>query len=197
MATNDLVAAGKRTPASSEGGSLTNLEHCRKEAKALLRAFSREGDDAFVRARAVLGDRVLRRFALSDAQHVVAVERGYRSWPELRRAAERDARRESTVETDLRYRPDEPVLIRVVRRPGRVTVTDGGRALELAGIAVAGVAGAWRGVADRLERELDVNVARSGAVWLPVVRVGPPEAEVVERIGDASLAFYQDLLDLA
>lgn len=36
------------------------------------------------------------RFQLSDAQHVVAVERGYRSWPELKRALE--ARTEQWVE---------------------------------------------------------------------------------------------------
>lgn len=49
----------------------------------------------------------------------------------------------------------------------------------------------------RLERELDVNVSRQGAVWLPVVAAGPSEPEVVARIAAASLAFYEDLLELA
>jgi hypothetical protein len=34
-------------------------------------------------------------------------------------------------------------------------------------------------------------------VSLPVVRVGPPEDEVVRRIGEASRALYQELLELA
>ena len=69
-------------------------------------------------------------------------------------------------------------------------MSDDGQALEL-----AGVAGRWRAVADRLERELNVNVSGSGAVWLPVVRVGPGERAVVERIAAASRAGYQDLLE--
>ena len=93
--------------------------------------------------------------------------------------------------TELEYRPGRPVHVHVVRRPRRVTVSDDGEALEL-----AGVAGRWRAVAERLERELNVNVSGSGAVWLPVVRVGPSERAIVERIADASLAFYQDLLEL-
>jgi hypothetical protein len=110
----------------------------------------------------------------------------------LRRAADAaDQRAAEWVDTGLRYRPDEPVRLRVVRRPGRITVSDEGRAL-----AQAGAAAPWRELAARLERELNVNISGSGAVWLPVVRVGPGEAAIVARIARASLSFYQDLLDL-
>jgi ankyrin repeat protein len=65
-----------------------DLERYRKDAKALVRAYRRGDDDALARAGAVLGDRAAARFQLSDAQHVVAVEHGYRSWPALKEAAE-------------------------------------------------------------------------------------------------------------
>jgi hypothetical protein len=65
-----------------------DLERYRKDAKALVRA-ARGGDaEAWRRAEAVLGERARERFRLSDAQHVVAREHGYRTWPELKRAAE-------------------------------------------------------------------------------------------------------------
>jgi len=44
--------------------------------------------------------------------------------------------------------------------------------------------------------ELVVNVSRQGVVSLPVVRVGPQKNEIVGRIGEASLALYQELLEL-
>jgi hypothetical protein len=111
--------------------------------------------------------------------------------PELRRGAGQDRRAEERVDSGLEYRRGEPVLVRVVRRPGRVTVSDERRALQQ-----ASVKGPWRVLADRLERELRVNISGSGAVWLPVVRVGPGEEAIVARIARASLSFYQDLLDL-
>ena len=45
-----------------------NLEHCRKEAKALQRAVANRDARALARADAVLGQRLSRRFLLSDAQ---------------------------------------------------------------------------------------------------------------------------------
>jgi hypothetical protein len=62
------------------------LEHCRKDAKALARAVRAGDPGAIARARDVTAYR--NRFQLSDAQHVVAVERGYRTWPDLKRALE-------------------------------------------------------------------------------------------------------------
>jgi hypothetical protein len=176
-----------------------NLEHHRKQAKRLLRAVDAGDPGALARARAVLGERAHTRFRLSDAQHVIAVEQGHRSWPLLRRAAERAERSpiggtgqppgETIIDTGLEYRPGEPVHVRVLRRERRISVSDEGAAF-----AGAGRRPSWRGAADRLVRKLDVNISRGGVVSLPVVPVGPPTEEVVRRIGAASLAFYQDLL---
>jgi hypothetical protein len=65
-----------------------DLERYRKDAKALVRAHRAGEEDALERAGAVLAGRAAQRFRLSDAQHVVAVEHGYATWPELKRAAE-------------------------------------------------------------------------------------------------------------
>ena len=64
-----------------------SLEYFRKQAKSLAKAH-RAGDSGGVqRAERVLGERAKQRFLLSDAQHVVAVEAGFRSWAELRHQA--------------------------------------------------------------------------------------------------------------
>src|SRR5262249_31373131 len=110
-----------------------NLEHCRKDAKRLLRAVAAQDAGALDRARVALGERAAARFVLADAQHVVAIERGYRSWPALTRAAADPARAESFVDTGLEYRPGDPVQVWVLRRERRVSVSDHGAALERAG----------------------------------------------------------------
>jgi len=102
------------------------------------------------------------------------------------------ARNETVTDTGLAYRPGEPVRLRVTRRERRLIVSDGGAAL-----AQAGRPAGWRAIAERLERELDVNVSGAGALWLPVVAAGPPLHTVEQRIAQASLAFYQELLELA
>jgi ankyrin repeat protein len=63
-------------------------EHYRKEAKRLLRQFQAGDAEAVVRAEDVLGERARTRFQLTDAQYVLAVEHGHRSWAEFRRALE-------------------------------------------------------------------------------------------------------------
>ena len=45
----------------------------------------------------MLGERASQRFKLSDAQHVIAVENGYRTWPDLKASAP------VTLETALEY----------------------------------------------------------------------------------------------
>lgn len=81
--------------------------------------------------------------------------------------------------------------VTVKRRERRVDVTDEGRA-----IALAGTPPGWRDVARRIELDYCVNVSRRGAVFLPVS--GPfTVEEIEERIAGASLALFQDLLDLA
>jgi hypothetical protein len=63
-----------------------DLDWYRKDAKALVRAH-RAGDAAAAeRAEDVLGERARERFGLTDAQYVIAVEHGHRSWADFRRA---------------------------------------------------------------------------------------------------------------
>lgn len=101
-------------------------------------------------------------------------------------------RSEAIKDTGLTFRPGEPVRLRVTRRERRLTVSDAGAAL-----AQAGRPAGWRAIADRLERELDVNITSAGAVWLPVVAAGPSLHAIEQRIAQASLIFYQELLELA
>jgi len=58
------------------------VEHQRKQAKALVRAYHAGDPEARARAEAALGARAAERFLLSDAQHVVAREGGYGTWRE-------------------------------------------------------------------------------------------------------------------
>jgi hypothetical protein len=168
-----------------------NVEHCRKDAKALLRAVRAGDAGALARARAVRGERVEQRFVLSDAQHVVANERGYRSWPALIAEAADAVRAESAFDSGLEYRPGDCVEVWVLRRERRVSVSDHGAALQKAGPRPG-----WERAGARVLAELDVNITRGGVVWLPVVAVGPSEAEVARRIARASLSFFQELLEL-
>lgn len=95
------------------------------------------------------------------------------------------------LDSGLHYAAGDPVLVRVDRREQRVSVTDGGAA-----IARAGLAPRWKDLASRLERELDVNISHHGIVSLPVVAVGPGVEAIARRIAEASLAFYEELLEL-
>jgi hypothetical protein len=101
-------------------------------------------------------------------------------------------RAEYELESPLSYTPGDPVRVSVSHREQAVSVSDDGGAIERAGAAQG-----WRLAADRVASELDVNVSRHGVVSLPVVRVGPGEEAIVRRIGEASLAFYQELLELS
>jgi hypothetical protein len=198
-----------------------NLEHHRKDAKRLLRAARAGAPEALARVADVLGENT-DDLQLSDALHVIAREQGYRSWPELKHAAEQgyrswpelkhaaeqgyrswpelkhaaeqppaDPRMDTTIDTALEYRPGDPVRVRVVRRGRRVRISDEGGAFERAGRPRA-----WQQAAQKVERELVVNFSRSGVISLPVVPVGPSEKEVVQRIAEASRAFYQELLEV-
>jgi hypothetical protein len=90
----------------------------------------------------------------------------------------------------MHYLSDRPVQVTVKRRERRVDVTDEGRA-----VALAGTPPGWRDVARRIEQDYRVNVSRHGAVFLPVS--GPfTVEEIEERIAAASLALFQDLLEL-
>jgi ankyrin repeat protein len=98
---------------------------------------------------------------------------------------------DAIVDTGLEYRPGDPVRVRIVRHGGRVAVTDDGAAVERVGRPDG-----WRDVARRIDDGLVVNVSRRGVVSLPVVRAGPGLEPIVRRIAAASLALYQDLLEL-
>src|SRR5579864_7498953 len=94
------------------------------------------------------------------------------------------------VETGLEYAPGDPVVLRVAQHKFPY-VRDDGAAVERTGRPPG-----WRVVAERLARELDVNISRGGVVSLPVVPAGAGLDAIVERVGDASLTLYQELLDL-
>jgi Helix-turn-helix domain len=100
-------------------------------------------------------------------------------------------RSDTVHETGLEYMPGDPVRVRVVRREHRIDVTDDGTAIEK-----AGQPSGWRRAAHRVAEELVVNVSAHGVISLPVVRAGPAEERIVRRIAEASLALYQDLLEL-
>ncbi len=95
------------------------------------------------------------------------------------------------VATSLEYLPGHPVQVRVVQRERRISVTDDGEAVRLAGRPAR-----WRDAVDRVLDEYDVNITRDGVVCLPVVAVGPGEEAIVQRIAQASLSLYQELLEL-
>lgn len=96
------------------------------------------------------------------------------------------------IDSGLEYGPGDPVLVRVRHREQAITVTDDGGAVDRARVDRG-----WHPAADRIAAEFVVNVSRHGIVSLPVVRAGPGEAAIVRRIGEASLALYQELLELA
>jgi hypothetical protein len=183
---------------------VVDLEHHRKDAKRLLRAYRAGESSAVARAQAALGtrapalgsrapalgSRAPARFVLTDAQHVIAVEHGYRSWPELRRAVP-GRRTDSVIDTPLAYQPGDRISLRRTERPPRLSISDDGAAL-----AKAGHPATWRRIADRLARELDVNISRHGVISLPVVAAGPGEEAIVRRIAAASQRFYDELLEL-
>lgn len=100
-------------------------------------------------------------------------------------------RTERFVDAGLMYGPRDPVRVRIIHRDGRISVTDDGAA-----IARAGRPPGWRAAAHRVSEQLVVNIRRDGVISLPVVRVGPGEERIVERIAEASLSLYQDILDL-
>ena len=103
----------------------------------------------------------------------------------------RERIRKEVVESDLHYGPGDPVRVNVVHRAQRLFVTDDCGAVERAGRPEGS-----QSVFDRIAQSLDVNVHRTGEVWLPVVAAGPGEEAITKRIADASLALYQELLEL-
>jgi hypothetical protein len=101
-------------------------------------------------------------------------------------------RAETVLETGLEYREGEPVRVRLRKRGRRFELRDDGRAVELAGCPEG-----WRELAVQLvERELWLNVSRDGIVFVQAVEGGLHLSRLAERVAEASLALYQELLDL-
>jgi hypothetical protein len=98
---------------------------------------------------------------------------------------------EMVTDTGFEYWPGEPVLVHVIRRERRVFVSDDGVAITKAG-RVSG----WHAVAELIERQSGVNFNGRGVLSLPVVAAGPGLDAIVRRIGEASLMFYEELVEL-
>jgi hypothetical protein len=174
-----------------------DLEHYRKDAKALVRAY-RNGERAAVdRAHAVLGDRARDRFKLSDAQYVIAAEHGHASWAEFKRACEATdlaalalrERGEIVLASGLRYTEGEPVQVVVRKRLHRYDLDDDGTAVRLAGKPPG-----WLGVAEDVVGQFWLNVNRRGVVFVGTVYPRMLE-ELAERVAETSLAVYEALLE--
>lgn len=88
-----------------------NLKHLKKQAKALLRAFRRNEPEA-VEAFGTLG--LKRTPKLADAQHLVAREYGFRTWPELKTHVEASAQISEDVLRQARkaFRDDDAAAFR-------------------------------------------------------------------------------------
>ena len=168
------------------------MEHYRKQAKALVRSHRAGEPDARARAETVLGSRAQGRFLLSDAQYVVAREQGFRTWQELRKAQDSTQWTDGedvVFATDLEYVPGEPVEVVVRKRGWRFDISDGGRAVELAGRPRG-----WREAAERVAGdEYWINVNRRGVVF--VQSTEQRLEALVSRVAECSLALHQELLD--
>src|SRR5262249_42119372 len=78
----------KKSPPKKEQPANPNLEHLRKEAKALLHSFKQREPQALAAFRAL---NLKATPKLSDAQHLVAREYGFESWPMLRKDIDAEA----------------------------------------------------------------------------------------------------------
>jgi hypothetical protein len=176
---------------------VSELERLRKDAKRLVRDHRAGDADAVGRAAAVLGDRAARRFSLTDAQYVVARERGRSSWAELRRALESPLAAlmqqevgEVVVPSGLAYGDGEPVQIHVRKRLAVYDLSDRGRAVEKAGKPPG-----WYEVAELAVEPM--NVARPGQVFVGARPRNVDRLEwIVRELGDASRRVHEALLVL-
>lgn len=167
------------------------MEHHRKQAKALVRAYRAGDAQAVRRAEAVLGARARERFLLSDAQHVVAREQGFRTWGELKHAQSPGATwidgEDVRVSTALRYGTDVAEVI-VRKRGCRFDISDAGRAVELAGRPPG-----WPRVAEEVVEAFALNVNRRGVVFVQATE--GRRDRLVTRVAECSVALYEELLE--
>lgn len=95
------------------------------------------------------------------------------------------------LETGLAYTEGKPVRVMLRRRGRRYELHDEGRAVELAG-APAG----WRQYAAAVVGAHDLNVNRTGVVFVPAVEGGVDREWLANRVAETSLALYDALLEL-
>jgi hypothetical protein len=124
-----LLPEFKRTPGRDNGVAvddglcqelrLHTVKHYRQEAKELLRAVRQGDPPAWARAREALGDRAAQRFLLADALHVIALEHGFRSWPDVKRAE---------AQQQHHHRGAEPVIHSVTQAAGWLAAAASGEA---------------------------------------------------------------------
>lgn len=98
---------------------------------------------------------------------------------------------ERTADTGLAYTEGQPVLVTVRQRGPRYELRDGGRAVELAGRPQG-----WRERASAVVDDYDLNLTRTGAVFVPAVEGGVDRDWLAGRVAEASLAVYDALLEL-
>src|SRR5262249_35714694 len=100
---------------------------------------------------------------------------------------------EGGVDSGLVYGGDAPGLGAAAKPGGRCAIADEGRAFEAAGKPAN-----WREAARRIQAEYTVNIGGEGVVSLPATDRRDLDwlVTLVERIPNASRAFYGELLEL-
>jgi hypothetical protein len=150
-----------------------DLAWYRKQAKDLLRAHRDGEPDSRARVQEALGDRD--RFQLSDAQHVLAVEHGFRSWADFKR----------WVET----REQEPKVGRIGRSPIAMYER---RAQSLVDAYAKGEDGALRRVQVHLPRGADDTLPLRDAKVVVAREYGFPAWRDLVRYQQKAIDEYQE-----
>ena len=169
--------APERADAGSQRRIVVDLNLHRKDAKSLVRAFRAGEPAAVTRAETGLGARARRRFVLADAQHVVALEAGFRSWRELRAQALGGLDTGSVVAATTAAR----FPARARRRGYVVHIDDRGCA-----VAAAGKPRGWLAVARAVVAEHDLNVNRAGVVFVGARYDRADLPELALRVSDTA-----------
>lgn len=99
-------------------------------------------------------------------------------------------RNETVIDSGRLYTEGEPVRVQVRKRAHRFAIGDGGQAVRL-----AGKPSGWLAVAQQVADDFDLNVNRSGVVFVPTVYLDWVDG-LAARVADASLAVYEALLEL-
>lgn len=107
---------------------------------------------------------------------------------------EEQERGETVLDSGLSYDGIAPVLVYATKRGSRYRFSDGGGAVEAAGVVPR-----RRSLPERIRLGgRSVNVTGRGTVWLPAVASRGDEwlAEVPRLVAEGSLSLYELLLEL-